>query len=187
MAKDLSSAPGIGSGPGFLNGNIQDNLTLIGEYINQDPIQFFQKLMDIAGLTANDDYDNETNGYQLIEALYKSITAGLKTKTISLGAWNMYSSDAGSATRDVAHGLGSNWVNIRTVNVVVFEDAGGANHYFPKINPSTGASEGWVDEVDSTNIKLVAPTSGYFDNANFNGLSDRGYVTIQYLDTSIWT
>ncbi len=67
--RDLSNATGIGTGIDFLNGDLVDNQTLINEFINQDPIQFFQKLADLAGIVFNDLPDNETNDYQLIEAL----------------------------------------------------------------------------------------------------------------------
>lgn len=71
MAKDLSNAPNIGSDANYLNGNVVNDQTIIGEHINQDMIQFFQKLMSLANLTPNGSFDNETNGYQFIEALNK--------------------------------------------------------------------------------------------------------------------
>lgn len=72
--KDLSLQQGIdNSDADFLNGKIKDHETLVGEGVNQDPIQFFQKLMNLAGLTPNGNEDNEANGYQLIEALKKTL------------------------------------------------------------------------------------------------------------------
>jgi len=73
MAQNLSNATGIGTDGDYLNGNIVDNQTLINAFINQDIIQFFQKLMDDANLAPNDLDDNETNGYQFVEALQKYI------------------------------------------------------------------------------------------------------------------
>jgi len=69
MAKDISTTTGIGTDADFLNGNIVDEQTVAGEIINQDMVQFFQKLMSLAGLTPNGDFDNEANGYQFVTAL----------------------------------------------------------------------------------------------------------------------
>ena len=67
--RDLSAQTGIGTDAGFLNGNLVDDQTEINEGINQDLVQFFQKLAALAALAPNGLPDNETNGYQLITAL----------------------------------------------------------------------------------------------------------------------
>lgn len=67
--KDLSLADGIGSDVNYLNGNIVDGQTVIGEHINQDLIQLWQKLVDDASIVPNGNFDNETNSYQLKDAL----------------------------------------------------------------------------------------------------------------------
>lgn len=71
--KDLSLAAGIGSDVNFLNGNLVDGNTEIGEHVNQDIVQFFQKLMNLSNLTPNGNFDNEINGYQLIDALRRTL------------------------------------------------------------------------------------------------------------------
>jgi hypothetical protein len=53
----------------YPKGSIVDGQTVIGEGINQDIVQFIQKLAIDAGITENDLPDNVTNGYQIIEAL----------------------------------------------------------------------------------------------------------------------
>ena len=67
--KDLSTVQDIGTNPDFLNGNLEQLITLASNIVHQDPIQFFQKLMDLASLSPNGNFDNEANGYQLIDAL----------------------------------------------------------------------------------------------------------------------
>ena len=67
--RDLSAQTGIGTDADFLNGNLVDDQTEINEGINQDLVQFFQKLAALAALAPNGLPDNETNGYQLITAL----------------------------------------------------------------------------------------------------------------------
>jgi hypothetical protein len=53
----------------YPSGKITDGITVVGEGVNGDIVEFFQKLVRLAGITENEDPDNETNGHQLIEAL----------------------------------------------------------------------------------------------------------------------
>lgn len=73
--RNLSAQPGIGTDPAYLNGYLVDTQTIIGEGINQDLVQFFQKLAALASITPNNSPDNETNGYQLITALETVVRA----------------------------------------------------------------------------------------------------------------
>lgn len=73
MAQDLSKATGIEVDSNYLNGKLKDKQTRVNAFINQDIVQFFQKLMDEAGFSPNDLDDNETNGYQFIDALISRI------------------------------------------------------------------------------------------------------------------
>jgi len=57
----------------FLKGRVVDDLTLWNEAINGDIIEFFQKLVSLAGITENTLPENETNGHQLIDALIAKI------------------------------------------------------------------------------------------------------------------
>jgi hypothetical protein len=45
--------------------------TPISEQVYQDMHQFFAKMLNLATITANGSHDNETNGYQYIDALLK--------------------------------------------------------------------------------------------------------------------
>lgn len=68
--QDLSAQTGIDNTDGnYLNGKLASSQTLVSIGVNQDIIQFFQKLMDLASLSPNNLDDNEANGYQLISAL----------------------------------------------------------------------------------------------------------------------
>ena len=58
----------------FPNGRIQDNTgagngTPVNEIVYGDIHEFFAKLMRLSGITYNDLPDNESNGYQLLEAM----------------------------------------------------------------------------------------------------------------------
>lgn len=72
--KNLTTAQGIGTDAEYVNGNLVDGATLIDTTILQDIVQFFQKITKKARVIPNNNFDNETNGYQLIEAIsqYKS-------------------------------------------------------------------------------------------------------------------
>lgn len=65
----------VAAGGAYPFGDIKDNPsgTRINRKSNADIQQFFQKLMNSAGITANSLADNDTNGYQLTEALSKVI------------------------------------------------------------------------------------------------------------------
>lgn len=74
MAQNLANAEGIVADNNYPKGyKIVDNQTTVGAHINQDIIQFFQKLMKEGNVTPNGLDDNEHNGYQFIEALIKSL------------------------------------------------------------------------------------------------------------------
>jgi len=58
----------------YLDGDIKDapNGTPVNRSTNGDIQQFFAKLLRVAGITPNGLRDNETNGYQLYDALVKA-------------------------------------------------------------------------------------------------------------------
>jgi len=71
MAKDQAAL--LKAATGYLKGKVEDSETVVGEDLNNDIVQFFVKLMNLAGISPNGTFDNETNGYQFIDAL-KAIT-----------------------------------------------------------------------------------------------------------------
>jgi len=176
--KDLSSAPGIDNvTSGYLNGKLKDGETLVGEFINNDIAQFFQKLMNLASLSPNENYDNETNGYQLIDALQDFVkTKGVfLQKIIEIGDWNM---DA-TITLNKAHGL--DFDKILEVSVLIRNDANTLKVPLNKNSPTTGPSTGEFTTT-STNIEMIAYTSGYFDSVDYDSTSyNRGWIIIQYI------
>ena len=84
MAKDIQNVQGIQSDADYPTGyKPVDTQTLIGTNILQDIIILFQKLLDNASITPNGNYDNEVNGYQLLEAL-KNNTLPVKSQIDTL-------------------------------------------------------------------------------------------------------
>lgn len=79
----------VAAGGAYPFGDIKDNPsgTRINSKSNSDIQQFFQKLLNSAGITANSLADNTTNGYQLTEALSTVIGTYAATYVVSqLGA-----------------------------------------------------------------------------------------------------
>jgi len=76
MAQDKSTLTNIDKSnlAAYPDGQIQDNDgtnngTPVARFTQSDQYEFFAKLMRLAGLTFNNQYDNETNGFQYIAAL----------------------------------------------------------------------------------------------------------------------
>lgn len=76
MAFDKANAPNIDKSNliAYPNGQIKDNSgpgdgTPVSRLTYSDLHEFFAKLMRMAGLVYNSKYDNETNGFQLVDAM----------------------------------------------------------------------------------------------------------------------
>jgi hypothetical protein len=161
-----------------------------------DMHQFFEKLMNAAGLVANDLPDNETNGFQLFAALLKKLVSsddakGIKLKIIDIGAWNMDANKTKVLT--AANGLTDEMVdNILSIKVSIYPDgfvpafgSGGGKFldYIDEVS-DTGLVEGGTSEIVGGGINqivLYRRTGGYFDNATYNDAAqNRGFAVITY-------
>jgi hypothetical protein len=72
MARGIQNFPNVTAPDSdYLDGNVKDapNGTPVNTLTMSDAWQFFAKLMRVAGLTFNNLPDNESNGYQLYDAL----------------------------------------------------------------------------------------------------------------------
>jgi hypothetical protein len=176
MAKDLSLQTGIDNTDGdFLNGKIKNNQTLAGKGVNQDIVQFFQKLMSNAGFVANGNEDNEVNGYQFVDALLKFVNDGLLTKVIEIGNWDM---DADSF-KFIAHGIAGGSNKIKTVYVAIRKDSD-ENDIMWAIDsgsPNVNGTYSWDDD----NINPSRAAGELFDSTVYDETSyNRGWITIRY-------
>jgi len=108
-------------------------------------------------------------------AFVNTANAGLNTKIIDIGDWNMDSSDS----VNVAHGLTRG--KIRTISVIIRDNSNTASY---PINHTVGlnyAAGGFY--ANSVNIVLDRSIGLFFDDTIFNSTSyNRGWVTIQYTD-----
>jgi hypothetical protein len=198
MARDLSAQTRVdNTDPDYVNGKLVDSTesvegTLIGEGINQDIVQFFQKLMDLASLVANGDPDNEANGYQFIAALIDKIQeeapgapefGGVSFQKLDIGVWDMDANQSRSVAISIPPGkhitgiiatiLPDDWASTyRAYNL--------EGHLSTPGSPS-GSILGY--NVVSSNINLIRVAGDFFDSSNFSTTDrTRGYVTVFFAD-----
>jgi hypothetical protein len=84
----------------YPKGRIVNNQTIINEEINGDIIITFQKLVDLAGISENGNPDNETNGYQLLQALAAYIRSLLSTTSAAGVVEKATTAEAQAGTAD---------------------------------------------------------------------------------------
>lgn len=101
----------------------------------------------------------------------------LNTKVIDIGDWDMNT----DASKAVSHGLAGSLSKIRTIKVLIRNDAGTNYYDFDSENQNgTTAKQAYADV---SNMVLTRATSGIFDNGSFGSTSyNRGWITIQYTD-----
>lgn len=108
-----------------------------------------------------------------VETSIDTKVAGLNTKIIDIGDWNMDT----TASVNVAHGLTLS--KIRTVQIMIRNDAATLSQGIE--GPATSVDGNW--QATATNIVPVRTAGGYFDSVNFDSTSyNRGWITIQYTD-----
>jgi len=101
----------------------------------------------------------------------------LAWKVIEIGDWNM---DI-TASVNVAHGLGANWIKIRSISVIIRNDDNDNYFNFESFNVAGAEILDQRITIDNTNITIVRDTDGYFDTAGCDSTSyNRGWVTIAY-------
>jgi hypothetical protein len=109
--------------------------------------------------------------------LNPQINAGLLTKIVDIGDWNMDT----TASVSVAHGL--NNADIRSVQVIIRNDANNARLNLASAGTynTTSSSTAFFGGIN-TNIKMDRQLGGLFDSANYDATSfNRGWIVIQYI------
>lgn len=137
------------------------------------------------GVTSGDSHDHVGGDGSVIERITEKGlgAAALQCKVIEIGDWDM-NADSGHT---VAHGLGANYKNIRSVYVTIRRDDDAAPYYnLMAIRDLADASliSGGVYSYDGTNIQLYRRTGGNFDGVLFDDFGgtqgNRGWVAIWY-------
>jgi hypothetical protein len=187
MAIKLTDKPNTEAATGdYPFGNVRDKTsTLAGTPVNKEVYadfhQFFEKLMNYAGVTHNGLPDNDYSGWQLMEALM-ALMGGVKTKIVNIGQWNMYATGGGTGTvtKNVNHGLADH-TKIRQLDAIIIGDDG---LLYPILQLTSGANAGArVAFADATKCAINIEQNGLFDTTNFDSsIANRGYLIIRYVD-----
>lgn len=102
MARELTDGTNVNApGAPYPFGRTRDTAgaiegTVVNEALIGDVLVTFQKLAALAGVTLNSLPDNDTNGYQLVEAISKAVLVNKNTygvQTIDLGADDVTNGD----------------------------------------------------------------------------------------------
>jgi hypothetical protein len=205
--RDLSAQTGIGTDVNFLNGNLVDDQTLVGEGINQDLVQFFQKLETVVrsfaattGLKgtvekalqsesdsgAADKFPDAAAIKASRDAAIDSIL-GSQIFKLDIGVWDMYVTGTGTNSKFVAYTPPPGKV-VLILSVTVRDDT--PNFYLPlnhrNETPATaGVVEGsFYHRVTSTpGFLLYSRTGGLFDSIAYDNTGiNRGYILFLLVD-----
>ncbi len=159
--------------------------TPVVEEIYGDQIQFFQKLMSLAGLTANDLPDNVENGYQLIEALRAFLAArdgNLITEVCEIGDWNMFTTDFITIEKP-----GRYLDRIKAVEVLIRDDS---NTRVESLFGASGFNEAngywYAQYFPSENVTRIylSRNSAKFSTLHSSTSYNRGFITIKLTPTT---
>lgn len=88
-------------------------------------------------------------------------------------------------SKSITHGVASGLTKIRSVSVMIINDAG--TQLFPlntNVSSATVQFDGGVGDISSSSITLIRLTGGFFDGVGFDSVAgyNRGYVTILYAE-----
>lgn len=99
----------------------------------------------------------------------------IKKKIIEIGSWDMDF----SPTKSVAHGMGSSFIKIRSVDILIQQD--GSVGLFLLWRADGSPAGGYLNNITSTHINLQRIAGGSWDNTNFSDTSiTRGWIIIHY-------
>ena len=206
MAKNQSDV--LQAATGYLKGKVTDDLTVVSEALNNDIVQFFVKLMSLAGISPNGLYDNETNNYQFIQALNAYIrSVACQASFTERGVMEIATAPEALAQADntraltpliaaqMLGGVNTSFINIGdwdmkttivktvahslTYSKIMTVDAFIKNDLDTTRYSIKGENLGAIG-WNSTNIIISRTTSGWFDSTDYDSTSfNRGWIIIQ--------
>lgn len=142
----------------YVGGRIVDNNTIVDEAINGDMIEFFQKLLDLAGLTANGLPDNTSNGHQTLtalEAVVRNFDATQTEKGVQENATDTEAKSFESASKTISPAtLGAVRANLLTkiIDIGVWDMNATAN-----VNVSHGISD--ISKIRQIEVMIMSDNS----------------------------
>ena len=151
--------------------------TPVNEIVYGDIHQFFEKLMNEAGLSANELPESEYSGFQLMTALTRMF-GSLRRVVYEIGAWNMDSSASLLVSTDVP------FDKVRNISFAIISDDGNNiyqnGQHISGLNPTLDAACAGSNSGTELSVLIARTTSGFFDSATFSSTSvNRGYVIVE--------
>ncbi len=111
----------------------------------------------------------------VVESIAAGGSVGLKVKVVEIDDWDM----TALASITVAHGL--TLADIRSVVLMVRNDANDTHYSNTGATSSSGVLQLWVASISVANVGLTRLNSGIFDNTFFDSTSyNRGWIIIMY-------
>lgn len=95
--------------------------------------------------------------------------------TMEIGDWNMDTTN----DKSVGHGLGSDFIKVRSVSALIKLDSGAGLFPIDKMS-ATYHLEGAIQTVDASWIYLTRTPSGFFDQTGFDAAGNRGFLMVIY-------
>ena len=157
----------------FPFGNIKDKIgsnpgTPVNKLVYGDMHQFFEKLMSVAGITANGLPESDYAGYQLMDALV-GVFGGLRRKVFNIGSWNMNADQDKTVTTDIP------FADTRLVSFTIFGDNGSF------VISAGGILSVGTDVSGNLQIEITRTTGSIYDSSGFENTGiNRGYVVVDY-------
>lgn len=104
-------------------------------------------------------------------------TVSVNEKIVEITNWDMDT----NATKSVAHGF-ADITKIRGFSVMIRNDAGTIVSFIQGDIDNNGASDAYINYIDTTNIAMTRVAAGAYDAASYNGTGTRGWITFKYVD-----
>jgi hypothetical protein len=103
------------------------------------------------------------------------------SRAIAIGTWDMNTTDTVSVGISSIYGefTSANIVGIRAFIYSV--SAGSLSAPLLSGFQNNGEVAGGIEKMESDTVKLNRVTAGYFDDVNYSGASNRGYIVVDFL------
>lgn len=188
--KDIATVTGIEEDSDFPTGyKIVDGQTYVVADLYQDLIQTFQKILALEEVAPNGDFDNEANGYQLLNSLFQHIeknivmirTNSLRFRRTTI-AWNMETDgecnfNINNLGLSASHFAGG----IFQLSAIISADYGGM---FDLYASGDGFGTGLAFDKSLGIIQISRKPGGFFDRSAFSNATV--YLSFAYIDRAYY-
>lgn len=183
MARNLTSIPDIQAPDAdYPVGRIQnEDAPIVGtpiiEELYGDPVQFFHKLLRLAGITHNGLPENETYGFQFIEALAYYVRT-LQATEVSKGTLEIATQSEVDAGMDTSKAVVPAYLISSILNIFKSASYSKNNHSGSPLNVTVSSDVGYISITGtiSANLIVTIPAKNTPRLFIINVNADVGYV-----------